>query len=117
MPRGPAGMQMGRQSRYLESRLHRQCFLCESQPVFDADKRLHPRRQIFELLTVRRLFNPRPMGNYSAEQYHLGRIYGSLVDDADRPRLHDFFKDGRHYETFFKDGGMDTALSSFLESD
>ena len=62
--------------------------------------------QVFELLTARNLFNPRQMGNFTAEQYHFARIYGTLTNDADHERLRAFFKTGSKYETFFrKDGG------------
>ncbi|KAJ3863802.1 MAG: kinase-like protein [Lentinula lateritia] len=58
---------------------------------------------VFELLTGQRLFRPRPIGSYSAEQYHLARIFGTLVDNHEIERLASYFSHGLHYTTFFNE--------------
>ncbi|GAV99321.1 kinase-like protein [Lentinula edodes] len=58
---------------------------------------------VFELLTGQRLFRPRPIVSYSAEQYHLARIFGTLVDNHEIERLASYFSHGLHYTTFFNE--------------
>ena len=42
---------------------------------------------MFELLTARNLFIPRPIGEFTAEQYRFARIFGTLAADKDQYRL------------------------------
>ncbi|CAA7263796.1 unnamed protein product [Cyclocybe aegerita] len=56
---------------------------------------------IFELLTGQRLFKPRAGPSWSSEQYHMARIYSTLLDDNDRRRLLEFFRHGAKFATFF----------------
>ncbi|KAJ3493008.1 hypothetical protein NLJ89_g11115 [Agrocybe chaxingu] len=56
---------------------------------------------VFELLTGQRLFKPRAGASWSSEQYHMARIYSTLLDDNDRGRLIEFFRHGAKFTTFF----------------
>ncbi|KAG6853755.1 hypothetical protein C0991_001771, partial [Blastosporella zonata] len=61
---------------------------------------------VFELLTANSLFRPRSIDDYSMEQYHLARIYGTLANqDNDLERLREFFKTGKKYDKFFHASG------------
>ncbi|KAI0793058.1 kinase-like domain-containing protein [Irpex lacteus] len=61
---------------------------------------------VFQLLTAQNLFRPKPLQRFTAEQYHLARILGTLVDDADFARIRTFFQTGRKYDQFFNDNGQ-----------
>ncbi|CAA7263794.1 unnamed protein product [Cyclocybe aegerita] len=56
---------------------------------------------VFELLTGQRLFKPRAGASWTSEQYHMARIYSTLLDDNDRRRLVEFFRHGAKFTTFF----------------
>ncbi|KAI0084867.1 kinase-like protein [Irpex rosettiformis] len=60
---------------------------------------------VFELLTANSLFRPRAHGKYTAEQYHLARIFGTLSNDAEFERLQAFCQTGRRYDDFFGNAG------------
>ena len=67
--------------------------------------------QVFELLTASCLFNPRPLEHFTAQHYHLARIFGTLVSDAEYERVREFLQSGRNYDKLFhEDGGMRDLL-------
>ncbi|KAF7295450.1 Kinase-like protein [Mycena indigotica] len=69
---------------------------------------------VFELATARRLFNPSGTAQYSAEQYHLARIYATFVhEDTEVERLRDsLFSKGRHFDAFFRaHGGLIVSIA------
>ncbi|KIY45275.1 kinase-like protein, partial [Fistulina hepatica ATCC 64428] len=58
---------------------------------------------IFELMTGRHLFRPRPIPeeDITAEQYHMCRIYSHLAQGEDYIRLRDFFRTGSQFKKLF----------------
>ncbi|KAJ7186740.1 kinase-like protein [Mycena filopes] len=68
---------------------------------------------VFELATARRLFRPSGIAQYTAEQYHLARIYATFVhEDTEVERLRDsLFSKGRHFDVFFRaHGGLIVSI-------
>ncbi|KAJ3858775.1 kinase-like protein [Lentinula novae-zelandiae] len=59
---------------------------------------------IFELLTGHSLFKPRAIATFTADQYHLARIFGTLVDNNEFDRVATYFRSsGHYYKDFFND--------------
>ncbi|KAF5392346.1 hypothetical protein D9757_001442 [Collybiopsis confluens] len=61
---------------------------------------------VFELITGQHLFKPKASATWSAEQYHLARIFGTSYTKPLPPNVMDFFRRGQHFEKYFDDKGL-----------
>lgn len=60
---------------------------------------------MFELITGQHLFKPKAGATWSAEQYHLARIFGTAYTKPLPPNVIHFFRRGQHFEKYFDDKG------------
>ncbi|TDL14972.1 kinase-like protein [Rickenella mellea] len=69
---------------------------------------------VFELITGQHLFKPKAIASYTAEQYHLARIFGTFgtfsTEDVPQNMLN-FFQHGQHFEKFFNSRNLKLAAA------
>ncbi|KAK7064513.1 kinase-like domain-containing protein [Favolaschia claudopus] len=61
---------------------------------------------VFELLIGQHLFKPKAGATWSAEQYHLARIFGTAYTKPLPLNVMDCFRRGQHFEKYFDDRGL-----------
>ena len=89
------------QSRHLEPWLYCK-YLYSSLP-----SSMHRRPfQVFELITGQHLFKPKAGATWSAEQYHLARIFATFGTRDEPQNIINFFRHGQHFEEYFNNEGM-----------
>ncbi|THV01492.1 kinase-like protein [Dendrothele bispora CBS 962.96] len=71
---------------------------------------------VFELITGQHLFKPKASATWSAEQYHLARIFATSYTKSLPSNVMDFFRRGQHFEKYFDDKGKAETMEKILRA-
>jgi len=99
LSRGNNRLRMELQSRHLEPWLYCK-HLYSSLLSF-----MYRPFQVFELITGQHLFKPKADAAWSAEQYHLARIFATFGTSDVPQNILNFFRQGQHFEKYFNNEG------------
>ncbi|KAL4065056.1 kinase-like protein [Scleroderma citrinum] len=67
---------------------------------------------VSELITGQHLFKPKAGATWSAEQYHLARIFATFGTRDVLQNLLNFFQQGQHFEEYFNNKGLKITAES-----
>lgn len=67
---------------------------------------------VFELITSQHLFKPKAGATWSAEQYHLARIFATFGTRDEPQNIINFFRHGQHFEEYFNNEGLKITAES-----